>query len=792
MIMDKKTVRLIPIYVSVFMILFFVFNYTIRESIYGSNTVAFISIAISILILAINTLRNFNINKCNGIILACSILFTLMMLYNNCYLRIGNEFVPLTYGMFILLPILIANNKKIIEVIKKVIHIFFIEHIFFTLFALIFKKAYVKYLLPFIANGNIILANSQYKIGYNPGLTTHYTTNAIYLSISLLFYVSRFIKNRKLKDLAMVVLSLLCLLLTAKRGHLVFSIAAIVIYIIAFHKKRTIKEYSKMIFIPIIALILIFAISIKVPQILNVFKRFEASSITELLNGRQELYNLAITNWKNHIVFGNGWGSAMYLYHKELYKPNAYNIDYTQTHNVYLQLLCENGIIGLLFVLLIFGTMLVLTFKACKKNRNDYILTFSFIYQTFFILYCLTGNPLYDVQCYVVYYISIGIALHYYVSLKTQNNKAKEKIGIVTFHNADNYGAMLQTYALYSYLKKTCNVEVIDYRNKYIEKNYQLFRKKTDGIILAIAKWCMDLCRLRRRLVRRTNFEQYRSKIEITEEVYSITDIAKKRYNCIISGSDQVWNTNLTGGIDDIYFLNIPKEKLKAKKVSYAASCGEVSELGVNKEQAISLIKDFDCISVREKNLEEYLKEEAGINTETVVDPTLLLSKEEWINMIDTHPVEKGKYILVYSVGKVNSEFYKIVNSISRIMNLKIIYFDVKKINNQYNCKKKNWYTAGPDEFLNLLYNAEFVITTSFHGLAMSVLLNKKICIIYNKRSSRLSSLVETLGLDDVVYRNGSDIEEIISTDIDWDKIELKLAKEREKSIIWLQENVNK
>ena len=175
-----------------------------------------------------------------------------------------------------------------------------------------------------------------------------------------------------------------------------------------------------------IAIIAIFIMSTFVPEVKNVFYRFEEGYAEgNLLNGRNELYDLALKIWKNNPIFGSGWGAFSYIY-----KLNYHwdNLEYLDVHNVYLQLLCECGVIGLSFFLIIVIFILI---KSIKVNKNEKIRNNSTIlalgYQIFFLLYCFSGNPLYDNFCYTFYFMSIGIIMNTYY--KNKNRFKGEKNG---------------------------------------------------------------------------------------------------------------------------------------------------------------------------------------------------------------------------------------------------------------------------------------------------------------------------------------------------------------------------
>ena len=321
-----------------------------------------------------------------------------------------------------------------------------------------------------------------------------------------------------------------------------------------------------------------------------------------------------------------------------------------------------------------------------------------------------------------------------------------KKIGILTFQSTVNYGAQLQNFSLQEYISncgKIFETYVINYNNSTInsvEKNLYLKEQKN------IKDFIKYIKNGKSKRSKWNKFEDFRKKyINLTDE-YNIENIDKLEeiLDYYIVGSDQVWNLDITGD-DYTYFLDFVKND--NKKYSYAASLGKNSFNFQQENKVHNLLSKFKVIYVREKSAEKYLKSLKIKNVETVMDPTFLLSKEEWVNKFKIHfSYEKQKYILVYMIDNIKTNFKKI-KRFAKENNLKIIYItsDFMSVSNV-----KNIRDASPVDFLNYICNAEFVVTGSFHAICFSLIFNKNFFYILNKSNGRNSRILDLMELTDI------------------------------------------
>lgn len=276
------------------------------------------------------------------------------------------------------------------------------------------------------------------------------------------------------------------------------------------------------------------------------------------------------------------------------------------------------------------------------------------------------------------------------------------KIGILTFHSADNYGAVLQTYASVRFLRsRGHDAFVLDYRNGEIERAYAPFRwdaerYRNEGPVYALKYLPTSILRLCRKL----SFNRFRS------EYLPMLPFSKAcEMDLILVGSDQVWNKNHTGGYDPVYFGEVPAG---LKKVAWAASAGKAI---LSAKEISYAEKNFAAVSVREKNLAESIPGSC-----LLPDPTSLLTSKEWDSIAGR---VKGDYVLAYPMLH-QQEVVEEARLKAKELNLalKVISPGIKL--------GSGWkQTSSPDEFVSLFKGAAYVVTSSFHGAVFTLLFER-------------------------------------------------------------------
>lgn len=362
---------------------------------------------------------------------------------------------------------------------------------------------------------------------------------------------------------------------------------------------------------------------------------------------------------------------------------------------------------------------------------------------------------------------------------------------ITTFYKAHNYGAMLQAFALKKVLENNnCSIEFLNYKDENIEGIYKVFSLKNKSLknkIKEVLRFFIFYKKIKKRYSNFSNFQnKYLKETKLVIDKNTKLDDVSLDVDFIITGSDQVWNKNITNELSDIYTLNFAKKNIR--RISYAASIGNKkidNELEYKNKLAI-----IDKISVREetakKILDEILPEK---NITTVLDPTLLLDNNEWNKYLDNSISKKEKYILAYVV-EPDSEYIKVVNDLSEKTGLKVVHFEKR---NKYKNELESAFTEGPLGFVNLIKNAEYIVTTSFHATVFSIIFNKKFWVVPHRvTGSRVIDLLSKLKISDrAVYSLNEFQKNKFDKEIDFNEVNNILNLEREKSINWLLNAIN-
>lgn len=347
------------------------------------------------------------------------------------------------------------------------------------------------------------------------------------------------------------------------------------------------------------------------------------------------------------------------------------------------------------------------------------------------------------------------------------------KIGILTFHYADNCGAQLQLMALYNYLEELgFEPEVIDYRSKLLlrrnsivqnpiyraklgwnyEKSIKKKLYKACGGILYALKRNLKLVKL---IKEHDSFRQYQKNhpLKMSPRVKTIEELEKisDNYSHLIVGSDQVWNVDLYNGvIDKVYFLQ--SSQIKSRTIGYAVSAG--NNLRIESRQIKDVLSKFNCLSVREQQLAMQIENETGVNVPVVLDPVFLQNREYW----DKYCGEgiKGDYIFLY-VLEYNCELLNILERIKSIYgtNINVVEVGYKRIYSKSLLVNR----LDPGIFLRLIKDARFVISNSFHATAFSILFEKNFYTLkHSTRNSRMESLLSKLHLSERGIANTNDM----------------------------------
>lgn len=314
------------------------------------------------------------------------------------------------------------------------------------------------------------------------------------------------------------------------------------------------------------------------------------------------------------------------------------------------------------------------------------------------------------------------------------------RIGLLTFHNADNYGAVLQCYALQQYLTLLGhNVEIINYVPAQIKKNYAIWNWKWAFKKIffphKLYKFILDS---QRRWKKRKIFDSFRqSYLNITKE-YTFQTIPLE-FDAYIIGSDQVLSIGITHGLDPVYSGNFAKRP-EAKIIGYAIGSNQKSIECI--DQTIGwdvLLNRFDAFSLREPSLASVVNRMSKVGIDICVDPTLLLDKTDW-NALCLNDKRFQNHIVVYQVRYVKGQKHKLLekakhlaenNKNSGIIDLSSGIYSIQ-------------------EWLSFVKYAKCVITTSFHATAFSMIFGTPIYAfkLHDGHDDRYVDLLKSLGAE--------------------------------------------
>lgn len=352
------------------------------------------------------------------------------------------------------------------------------------------------------------------------------------------------------------------------------------------------------------------------------------------------------------------------------------------------------------------------------------------------------------------------------------------KIGIITFHCANNYGAVLQAYGLQQYLKSLGHsVSIINYTPKYKLDNYKIFNPKywlSRNLFKCFIRFLTECIVKVIRIKRWYAFDTFR-KLHFVLAPYTAVD-DYSNFDAVLIGSDQVWNPKLTGGDFDGVFFGVG---FNTRLISYAASAKFVNLNDAESRYFMSHLIDFRAVSVRETGLKEMLCNLTDKPISVVLDPTLLAGTKIFNQLPNLKTLSK-RYVLIYEIHRHRGVY----NTAKRIASSRGIEI-VELVHNPILPKRERDQSASPDKFVSYFKNAEFVVTTSFHGLAFAIMYNKDFYAIMQNNSAddRLWSLLNICKLQSrfIPMENNE-----VGTSIDYTKVNKILNEEREKSEAFL------
>ena len=356
-------------------------------------------------------------------------------------------------------------------------------------------------------------------------------------------------------------------------------------------------------------------------------------------------------------------------------------------------------------------------------------------------------------------------------------------VKVITRHSPSNYGSLLQSIATIKVIEKLGHhCEIIDYIRedecglKAITTPLKNKKEWSGNIIKRIA---YILLRYPEESIAEKKFDNMRSKhLKLTEHCTNLNELSKLNADIFMTGSDQVWGPTLNGKYDDAYFLSFVKD---SRRAAYAASFGRTEFTDNTKNEYKQLLSKYDAIAVREDSAVQLLKDMDINCLGQVLDPTLLLTGDEWQNFIVNKNKIKGEYILVYQLHN-NPALNNYAIKLSSRLGLPL--YRVSPTLHQIRRGGKFLYLPDLGDFLCYIKDCTYFITDSFHGTAFALNFNKQFIEILpnNKTGSRNQSILRLTGLENRIINNFDDFS-LVNDKIDYKEVNKIINSERINSI---------
>lgn len=385
-------------------------------------------------------------------------------------------------------------------------------------------------------------------------------------------------------------------------------------------------------------------------------------------------------------------------------------------------------------------------------------------------------------------------------------------IGILTLQNSNNYGAMYQSYALSRYLENLGhNVFILDYEmtrdnadfSDYLKHPISFFQKllyRKEQLLGGFFNKKDSIPTIDRKKDFVAIFDDFRKKhLKITPKEYNYEKLlnACPKADIYVCGSDQVWAADFLFTSPAFLLGFVPKE---AKRVSYAASFGKNRIESYLEHIFTKYINQFDAVSVREKSGVDIVNQYADYEASHVLDPTLLLNKEDYTEIIDYSLIPDKPYIFVYKLNqskKLSDWIDECISKIAKEQNLSVIAVSTNFL---YPFDEKwNELHPTPGQMLGLIEKSALTITNSFHGTVFSIILQTKILSMArdkykDKQNVRMEELMTNLGLEELYCEPFLDVQKVcekLNYKYEYKNVFSKLEDFRETSEDFLEKSIS-
>lgn len=372
-----------------------------------------------------------------------------------------------------------------------------------------------------------------------------------------------------------------------------------------------------------------------------------------------------------------------------------------------------------------------------------------------------------------------------------------KKIAILTQPLHTNFGGTLQAYALQKVLKNMGHeVETINYRSKEASDLRKLL-----SAFKQIFK-CSNIFQFNSNQLEKIQAQHKKfisSYINLSVEINNVDQLStyflNKKIDAVIVGSDQVWREEYSPRIES-YFLDFLELSTPIRKISYAASFG-LDTWNFSKEMTLKLAEhagNFHSISVRENSAVGLCKQNLNVAAQQVLDPTLLLDRNDYIKLLNNDEPKNNNKIFRYILDMTEHK-QNIVNKISEQLGGKQVFINqpLKKHKDKFILNDLSDYVyPSIESWIKSFDEADFIITDSFHGTVFSIIFNKPFISIKNKErgNSRFETLLKIFGLEDRLIEDLDDIDIKKLNNIDYEKVNTIRKEKAIESLSWLRNSL--
>ncbi len=356
-----------------------------------------------------------------------------------------------------------------------------------------------------------------------------------------------------------------------------------------------------------------------------------------------------------------------------------------------------------------------------------------------------------------------------------------KKVGIITFHFVNNFGGVLQAYALQRFLREQCGADsvMINYRNPFIVlcdviRLFPVTGNPREAVV--------GITTFRKRLSRYARVKRWCSdRMVLSRKYYTYSALRKNPPGCThyIAGGDQIWNAQITFGFDRAYYLGFAEKD--SVKMSYAASFGEDRLTAFQQKRIKRYFPQFRSVSVRERLSGVQCEKAAGCSVTRLIDPVFLLNVDDWSRVYKVDRSEKD-YILIYMM-QFDERIYKVAEYLKKKTGKRVI--EISRYGYKRQGVDKLYIDIDPSEFVGFFKGADYVCTNSYHGIIFSLIFEKELYLVKCKRfRERMNNIIELFNIQD------PEKSPVLHAAYDKAYARGVIMKEREAALKYLKENI--